>query len=284
MLTVAMLAGSAMALLAAGAAGLLGWASRALAVEEDPRIDRVLALLPGSNCGACGYAGCREYANAVVHGDAPPGRCPNGGSTCARSVAESLGIEVGDFLPYRAVVRCHGDADDRLGRWPYRGEPTCAAASVVPGVQGCVFGCLGFGDCVQACDFGALSLDNGLARVDPELCVGCGCCESACPRELIALEPVKGGSALAVRCSNPDFGKQVTSVCKVGCTGCGKCARECTLYQMDGHLPVLDYADLRPEEDHEALAAAARCCPAGCLDAPSQPDETGTVASPMAAG
>ncbi len=210
------LAAATMILLALAFSLVLGWANVRFRVVQDPRIDQVEAALPGANCGGCGYAGCAEFARAVVAGEAAPDGCPVGGADTAQAIAEILGISVDDSAPYRPVVHCAADYDNRLQRADYRGEPTCAAANVIGDVQGCAYGCLGFGDCVRACDYDAIHIVNGLAVVDYEKCVGCGACERACPRHIISMVPFKADRMLVVACSNHDPARQVRQVCKVG--------------------------------------------------------------------
>ncbi len=243
MLTLAnmLLAAVVLALLALGAGFVLGWANRAFHVEVDPRVEAVTAALPGANCGGCGYVGCAEYAEAVVRGEAAVGLCAPGGAGCTRRLAQILGVEVEPSYPYRAVVHCAAHWDDRLGRVPYHGEPTCAAANLVSGIQGCVYGCLGLGDCARACQYDAIDVIDGLATVDYEKCVGCKACARACPRNIITMVPFKAERMLVVACSNQEKGPDVKHVCTVGCIGCSACTRHAELLSMQGNLPLIDY-------------------------------------------
>ncbi len=155
-----------MLVLALFMAYVLGWANKTFHVEVDPRIEQVNHALPGANCGGCGYVGCGEYAEAVVAGKAPVNLCPVGGESCATAVAKILGIKLEASFPYRPAVHCGAHYDDRLGRHDYFGEQTCGAANLTAGVQGCTYGCLGFGYCVKVCDFDAIHVVDGLATVD----------------------------------------------------------------------------------------------------------------------
>ena len=145
---------------------ILGWANKKFHVEVDERVEAVLEALPGANCGGCGYLGCSEYAVAVVTDNVPVNQCPVGGENCAAEVADIMGVDVGDSVPSRPVVHCGARSEERLGRTEYMGEQRCAAANLVAGVQGCTFGCMGFGDCVDACQYDAIHIEDGLAVVD----------------------------------------------------------------------------------------------------------------------
>ena len=257
---------------------LLGWASEAFHVEVDPRVLRLNDVLPGANCAGCGFVGCNEYAEAVVRGDAMVDLCAPGGPSCAEAVAAIMGVEVEQTWPFRAVVHCSADADQRLGRAEYRGEPTCVAANLVSGVQGCVYGCLGIGDCEEICDYDAIHVVTGLATVDYSRCTGCGACVDVCPRHIISRIPFKAEKVLVVQCSNEDFGLEVKRVCQVGCIGCKACTKLSDLLVMRGHLPVIDYES---EDFAETdFSASLEKCPAESLvfvGIPSAEDLAATV-------
>lgn len=255
-----LLAGATMFVLAAAAGWVLGYANQAFQVEVDPRQERLLNILPGANCGGCGHVNCGEYAAAAVGGDAVD-RCTVGGSAVAQAMAAVMGVEVEESWPRRPVLHCGATTAQRHLRTPYVGEPTCAAANLVSGIQGCVYGCLGFGDCVQVCEYGALSVVDGLAVIDYLKCVGCGACERICPRHLFTIIPFKSEQVLAVKCSNEDLGKDVQAVCDVGCIGCQACVRACDLFEMEANLPRLDYERLDPFEPGEGFHLAIEKCP-----------------------
>ncbi len=242
---------------------VLGWASRAFHVEVDPRVVRINDALPAANCGGCGYVGCNDYAEAIVHGDAAVNLCAPGGPACAEWVAEIMGVEVEQTWPYRAVVHCSATTEQRLGRTEYRGEPTCAAANLVHDVQGCVYGCLGLGDCELVCDYDALHIIDGLAKINYKKCTGCGACVDICPRHIISRIPFKAEQVLVVKCSNDDFGLDVKKVCQVGCIGCKACARFSDLLTMEGNLPVVDYAS--DDFVRADFATSLEKCPAESL-------------------
>ena len=258
-LVLMILAGATMLVLALFMAYVLGWASRALHVEVDPRVERVIGALPGANCGACGFVGCSEYAEAFVAGDAPPDKCPVGGESCAQEIAAILGVEVEQSWPFRPAVHCGATYEQRLGRSDYRGEMTCVSANIVSGVQGCTYGCTGFGDCREACDFDAVHIIDGLATIDYDKCTGCGACARACPRNIISMVPFKAERMLVVTCSNKDFGKDVKAVCKVGCLGCKACQRASDLFTVEENLSRIDYDKYDPDKMAEVNVALEKC-------------------------
>ena len=238
---------------------VLGWANRAFHVPEDPRVEACIGMLPGANCGGCGFVGCREYAVAVVHDGAAVDRCTVGGAETAINLAAIMGVRLDASLPYRPVVHCGAHFEDRRMRPPYRGEARCAAANLVTGVQGCTYGCLGFGDCQRACNFDAIHVIDGLATVDYERCVGCGACARACPRNIITMVPFKAERVLVVACSNHDAGKDVQRVCDVGCVACKACQRASSLFTVEDNLSVIDYDAYNPANLGDALAAMKKC-------------------------
>jgi H+/Na+-translocating ferredoxin:NAD+ oxidoreductase subunit B len=238
---------------------ILGWANKAFHVEVDPRIDSILDALPGANCGNCGYIGCGEYAEAVVIQNADVNLCPVGGANCAAQVADVMGVSLDESLPYRPIIHCGAYYEDRLLRSEYVGEARCVAANLVAGVQGCTYGCTGFGDCVRVCDYDALHVIDGLATVDYDKCIGCGACAKVCPRNIITITPFKSEQILAVTCSNKDTGKEVMRVCKVGCIGCKACSRVSDIFTMDENLSTIDYEKYGPECTLELQQACDKC-------------------------
>jgi len=254
-----LLAAGTMLALALFMAYVLGWANKAFHVEVDPRVEQVNAVLPGANCGGCGFIGCGEYAEAVVAGQAPPDKCPVGGESCAAAIAKVLGLELEQSWPYRPVVHCGATREQRLQRHEYCGEATCASANLVAGVQGCTYGCLGLGDCQAACPFDAIHVIDGLAVVDYEKCTGCGKCADVCPRNIIHMVPFKHEKMLVVACSNRDFGKEVRKVCKVGCLGCKACTKLSDLFSVSDNIARIDYEKYDPTKMDEAKLALEKC-------------------------
>ena len=238
---------------------VLGWANRKFYVDIDDRVLAVIQQLPGANCGGCGYVGCGEYAEAVVFEHESVNKCTVGGQNCAVAVAGIMGVAPTESLPYRPIVHCGAHTNDRLDRNEYRGENRCSAANLVANVQGCTYGCLGFGDCTRACRFDALHVNDGLATVDYDNCVGCGACAKVCPRNIITVTPFKAEQMLAVTCSNKDKGKDVVAVCNVGCIGCGTCARTSNLFTLEDNLSTINYEAYTPTCSLDVLEACRKC-------------------------
>jgi len=253
-----LLAGAVLAVLAVVVGLVLGWAKKTFHVDVDPKVEAILDALPEANCGGCGFVGCGEYAEAVANGEADLTLCGPGGTSCAEALAAIMGVELEQNFPYRAVVHCAAHRRQRLQRMPYHGEPTCAAANLVAGIQGCTFGCLGLGDCTRACLYDAIHVVDGLATVDYDHCIGCKACSRVCPRNIITMVPFKAERMLVVACSNQDKGPDVKEVCEVGCIGCTACSRHADPMQMTGNLPMIDYDRYAGEAD---FAVARQKCP-----------------------
>jgi electron transport complex protein RnfB len=244
---------------------ILGWANKTFHVDVDPKVEAVIDALPGANCGGCGFVGCSEYAVAVVLENMPVNMCPVGGENCSAAIADIMGVEVGEAVSLRPVVYCRAGYSDRLGRTDYRGEQKCAAANLVAGVQGCTYGCLGFGECTEECDYDAIHIIDGLATIDYDKCIGCGACVKICPRNVISIEPFREDKIIASPCSNKDKAKDVKSVCNVGCIGCSACTRASDIITMKDNLPVVDY-DKYSEEPMENIIKAMEKCKPKCLE------------------
>lgn len=256
------LAAVVMLILAVFMTFILGWANQALHVQVDPKIEKVNEVLPGANCGGCGYVGCGEYAEAVVNEGIPPNLCPVGGEDVAAQVAEIVGIELDNSVPMRPVVHCMARCDQKLGTHEYRGEQTCASANLVAGVQGCAYGCLSLGDCIETCQFDAMHMVDGKVEIDYEKCVGCGACEKACPRNIISMIPFKTESMFVIACRNEEKGKEVKAVCDQGCRGCTICQKLSDgLVKMDGNIAKIDYQEYDPDTVKEAIETVTQKCP-----------------------
>ena len=241
-------------------------------VEEDPRIDEVEKAMPGANCGGCGYAGCRAFAESAVKAPNLDSHfCPVGGNDTMARVAAILGYEVKAKAPQVAVVRCNGSCAVRPKTNEYDGYPSCKVkATLYSGDTGCSFGCLGCGDCVAACQFGALSMDpeTGLPVVDEAKCTACGACVKACPKLLIELRP-KGprGMREAVLCVNKDKGPVAKKACASACIGCGICVKTCTheAIILENNVAYIDPLKCKLCRECEAM------CPTGSIHGASFP-------------
>ena len=206
-------------------AGLV-YTGKKFEVKVDERESAVREVLPGNNCGACGFAGCDAMAAAIVKGEAPVNGCPVGGAPVAKQVAAIMGVEAGAVERKVAFVRCKGSCEVTHNQGNYVGIQDCRSA-VLSGlnVTECAYGCLGFGSCAKVCPQDAIRVKDGVAMVNRKKCVGCGLCVKACPKGLIELVPES--KRVSVQCSNHDKGPLVKKVCAAGCIGCGVCTRQC---------------------------------------------------------
>ena len=242
---------------------LLAIASVVFRVRQDERVGKIRAVLPGANCGGCGYPGCDSYADGVVNEGAGTNLCVVGGSAVSARVAEIMGVKAEETVPMRAFVRCLGSAARSPRKVLYSGIADCRSAVMVPGgsPNECPFGCIGFGTCTKVCNFDAIFMGpDGLPVVDREQCVGCGACVSACPKDVLTLIPQT--SDVVVACGSHWKGPAVRRVCSIGCIGCGLCARVCPVgaITMDRDLAVIDPAKCTN------CGLCAQKCPAKCIE------------------
>ncbi len=204
----------------------LAIASAVMAVPVDEKATAIEEILPGANCGACGYSGCSGYAKALSEGKAKPGLCAPGGDATAAQIGEILGQKVDVMEKKTAVVHCIGTESNVANVREYQGIQSCAAsAQLYGGPSACSFGCLGFGDCAAACPYNAITVCSGVASINPAVCRACGLCVKTCPRSIISIEPL--GKAVP-HCSNHDKGGETRKICKTGCIGCMRCVKACT--------------------------------------------------------
>lgn len=230
------------------AAVILYMVAQKFKVIEDPRIDAVEEKLPGANCGGCGLAGCRALAEAIVKAGSLDGfSCPPGGSEVMKDIAALLGLEASEQEPMIAVLRCHGSREHAPPKVQYEGAVTCAFAhSLFSGEAGCPYGCLGCGDCVEACAFDAMYMDEqtGLPVILEDKCVACGACVKACPRSIIEMRKKgKKSRRIYVSCINKEKGGPARKNCAVACIGCGKCVKECKFdaITLENNLAYIDF-------------------------------------------
>ena len=220
---------------------VLAGASKLFAVQQDPNYELVLNALPGANCGACGFAGCQAYAQAVAAGETDVNLCPVGGDGCAAAIAAIMGVEAGRASRFMAMVMCSGGVRVKK-KYDYAGIPDCVAAlSASGGPIECKYGCLGLGTCAAACGFGAINVVEGVAVVDQERCAGCMMCVKSCPRKLIIM--ATQDDDVNVCCSSMEKGAILRKVCEIGCLGCRICEKVCKYGAIHIHdnLAVIDH-------------------------------------------
>lgn len=205
----------------------LGISGEKLKVEVDPREEAICGVLPGNNCGGCGYAGCSGLAAAIVKGEAPVNQCPVGGAPVAKLVGEIMGVSAEEGVKKVAFVKCIGDCNKAKTSYEYTGVEDCSVMAFVPagGPKTCNYGCLGYGECAKVCPFDAIHVIDGVAVVDPKACKACGKCVATCPKNLIELVPYDAKHLVA--CSSKDKGKDVMAACAAGCIGCHLCEKNC---------------------------------------------------------
>jgi electron transport complex protein RnfB len=254
------------AILTIGGIGLisslgLGLAAKKFAVEINPKVEAVETVLPGVNCGACGFSGCRGFAEAVVAGEAEVSGCFAGGEAVAYAVAQIMGIEAKPGEKMVARLRCQGGAGKAKLKYQYLGINDCQAATLVAGGdKACAYGCLGLSSCVKVCPVAAITISpEGLAVVDEELCISCGKCVAACPKNVIQLVPQK--QQVTVLCNSTDKGPLVRKQCQVGCIGCMMCKKVCPVeaVTVDNFLARIDV------EKCTICGECVKKCPTKCI-------------------
>lgn len=240
---------------------LLTVASKVFAVKTDERVEKITELLPGANCGACGFAGCADYADAVVNKGAAPNACLPGGAKAAAGIGEVMGTTVEAQAKQVPVLHCQGTCNVTKQTFAFQGGTlTCASAKRYYGGNGsCLYGCLGYGDCAAVCPEGCITLQDGIATFCTETCISCGKCAKACPNQLISLRSEK--KKVDVRCSSHDMGKAAMQACEKSCIGCKKCEKVCPkdAIHVENFLAVLDY------DKCVSCGLCVKECPKGCI-------------------
>lgn len=245
---------------------ILFFVAQQFKVREDPRIGEVEKMLPGANCGGCGFAGCRAMAEALVsRDDISTLYCPVAGGEVMKEAATYLGKAAPEKHPQVATLRCGGSCQKRQKTNKYDGAESCAVVNAMyVGESDCAYGCLGYGDCAHACIFGAIKMnpETGLIEIDPDKCTACGACVKACPKQLIELRKKwPKDRAIYVACRSRDKGAVVMKACKAGCIGCGKCAKVCPFgaITMEGSLAYID------SEKCKLCRKCVNECPTGAI-------------------
>lgn len=237
---------------------ILGIVNKKFMVEEDPCRKAILEVLPGANCGACGYPGCSGCSEAIFEGKAPVDACPVGGAYVAESISKIMGVAV-VVRSQVARCRCNGSENNAKLLYNYEGAESCILAKTIfDGTKLCDFGCFGLGSCAKACPFDAIEMINGLPVVDPEKCTACGICVATCPQILMELVP--RNQEVFVGCNNLIKGKKVLEGCNVGCIKCGKCEKVC---QYDA-IRVTDVARIDYDKCNNC-GACIKVCPTNCI-------------------
>ena len=217
--------------LAIGALGLafgliLAFSSIIFKVEKDERIEKIESALPGANCGGCGYAGCAQFAKAIVEEGAPVNKCNLMTEGIMREICDIMGIEETEIIKKYAFVKCNGDCEKAQDKYEIFGVDSCIDAfNLGGGPKKCAFGCMGLGSCVKVCSQNAITIENGLAKIDPEKCGGCGECADVCPKNVIEIAYQK--QKVFVKCNSTDKGVIVKDNCSAGCIGCMMCVKAC---------------------------------------------------------
>lgn len=241
-------------------AALLAVAAQFLHVAEDETVKNIRDVLPGVNCGACGYTGCDEYAKALAEGGVKTNLCIPGADATAEKISEILGVAAEDVVEQYAYVHCNGNCEATDKKAVYEGIDSCLAASMFyAGPDACRFGCTGLGDCARACPVDAICIEDGIARVDTRKCIGCGICVRTCPKGIIELVPQVANTV--VFCSSRDKGAVARKACKNACIGCKKCELNCPhdAIKVENNLARIDYGKCT------GCGKCAEVCPTKCI-------------------
>lgn len=241
---------------------LLSIFSKIFAVKIDERITKVREVLPGLNCGVCGFSGCDSYAKEIVNNGVEANKCIPGGDSTSKKISEILEINYQNVTEAIAYVKCDGKIPKATNdSYTYQGEPTCAACDMYYKGKGlCDFGCIGYGDCIKSCSFDAIKIIDGIAEIDPETCKGCSMCVATCPKNLIEIRDAV--HKVYVRCSSCDKGKITIDKCNNGCIGCKKCEKVCPsdAITVENGLASIDYNKCT------SCGLCVKACPKNCIE------------------
>ncbi|MBR3943034.1 MAG: RnfABCDGE type electron transport complex subunit B [Clostridia bacterium] len=221
--------------------GMLAIAAKLFAIDADPRIEQIADCLPGANCGGCGFAGCSACAAAIVSGEAEVTACPGVSKDNLKKMCEIMGMESVEKEEVCAVVKCQGTFESAVYRYLFDGSKSCSdIMALKDGDKMCTYACLGYGDCQKVCEFGAISMENGIAKIDRDVCIGCGVCAKQCPRSVIAIVPKS--AKVQVLCNSKDKGAAMKATCSAGCIGCKMCEKVCPkqAISVTDNLAVID--------------------------------------------
>ncbi|MCF7877447.1 MAG: RnfABCDGE type electron transport complex subunit B [Candidatus Omnitrophica bacterium] len=245
---------------------LLSFLNRKLKVPDDPRVKEILNILPGLNCGACGFSSCKAYAQAIVEDPSKMKGCRPGGDQVNKKVAKAIGKKENLKKQKKMLVVCSCGAEekDKKTTHNYQGLKNCQSAHITGGAIDCVYGCLGFGDCQEACPVGAITLKNNKVYIDQKKCILCGKCIKACSRNLFKIIPAKELGNYFIACNNKDQLKEVKDVCNRGCITCGICTKvEDSPYELVDNLSRINYKNIK---NKKSLEEGKNKCPTNCID------------------
>jgi len=247
---------------------VLAFASRVFAVEVDERSEHLAGILPGGNCGGCGFTGCALYAEAIAKGGAPVNKCAVGGQKIADEIASYMGVEAAKSEKVVAVVMCSGGTN-AAKKYAYMGLKDCVSASLLGGggPNECDYGCIGLGSCVKECSFGAISIKDGRAFIDGTKCKGCLKCASVCPKKIIV--PIRGDKDIVIACSSHQRGAALRKICSIGCLGCGICQKTCP----NGAITLVDNLAVIDESKCTDCGLCAEKCPRHLIHDATPPKE-----------
>jgi len=247
-------------------AAVLCVASRFMFVKVDERLALLSEIMPGANCGACGFPGCSGYAKALLGGSAKANQCPPGGADLVKKISEIMGIEAGNIEQKIAVIHCMGDNKAQQKKMAYKGFPSCTGAKqLFGGDPACSFGCLGYGDCQKVCPTNAICMENGLAHIISNLCTGCGLCVKACPNKIMTID--NADIPVIIACRNTEKGAVTRKKCTFGCIACTKCVKECPegAIVIENNLAKIDYAKCKLVRDKQSCGKCADVCVTKCI-------------------